>query len=84
MNTGEMATIGAIAATLSGQVPWVRDASAPYAWRASVFGPEGEAQVFTLTRDYETATDELHLQDWLMARGAVVSALRGAIEAQRR
>ena len=84
MNTGEMAALGAVAATITGQVAWARDASAPYSWRATVSGPEGEAQVLTLTHDAEAAVDELHLQDWFMARGPVVSALRGAIEASYR
>ena len=84
MNTGEMAALGAIAATLVGRLEWTRDVSAPYAWRAAVTGPEGEAQVLTLTRDVEAVVDELHLQDWFMARGPVVSALRGAIEARSR
>lgn len=83
MNTGELAALGAIAATLAGNLSWVRVTTAPYVWRADVDGPEGEAQVFALRRDVEHGTDELRLQEWLMARGAVVEALRAAIEGGR-
>jgi hypothetical protein len=84
MTTGEMASLGVISATLAGTLQWTRDETAPYFWRANATGPEGEAQILTLTRDAEGATDELYLQDWFMARGVVVSALRGAVEGTAR
>lgn len=79
MNTGEMAALGAIAETLAGRLLWNGDNGCPCTYRAETTGPEGEAQVLTLAHD-----DTLYLQDWLMAEGGIVAALRAAMQAEVR